>query len=637
MSSSNERTGNITVKTSDIFPIIKKWLYSEHDIFIRELIANATDAITKRHRLSTGKNLEIPQGQIKVEVDPTNKELRIIDNGVGMTETEVEKYIAQLAFSGAEEFVSKMKEMGTDASADIIGKFGLGFYSAFMVAENVTVETLSMNEGAMPCKWYCEGSTEYKFLPSSKNDVGTTITLKIADDSKEFLESYKITSTLRNFCSFLPYKIEVVDCKKIEDATKDKKDIPAPTIINEKLPLWKKNPNDIKDEEYLEFFRSMYPMEQDPLFWIHLKVDHPFTLEGILYFPKINLMKPFKESNISLYCKQVFVSDNVKNIIPDFLNLLKGVIDSTDIPLNVSRSSLQGDPNVKKISNYVVKKVAESLKKLFSTNREKYETIWNDIGIFVKYGCVSDTKFDEMMREMVIYKNSDEKYMTAKEYQDSIPESYKEKLKNKIIYFEIDKSDNALRKELQKEAVQVVDTNEHIDPHFMQHIEIHKKGELEVKFVSIDSEFANLMSQTVSPDDLKAKDFFEEVLLKGRSEEEKISGIDAVEVQNLKDPSSPAYLKVDEQMKRFQNMAKTMGQESSFPLKKTLVLNAANGLIKNALQLSQKENTKDVAKKLVVYIEDLAKISSEGLKTQERELFVKRGQELMEILTRAQL
>ena len=389
------RKGTISVNTTDIFPIIKKWLYSEHDIFLRELVANSTDAITKRAMLGRTSNQEIPTGKITVTVDKNAKTITLVDNGLGMTEAEVEKYIAQLAFSGAEEFVKKMKNDGQTTNTDIIGKFGLGFYSAFMVSKKVEVESLSMQEGSVPTKWISEGETDYTFEASTKAEVGTTITLHINEESEEFLTAWKVSSTLKKFCDFMPYEIFVMDAEAKEESAN-------PGLVNDTNPLWKRDPQTLKDEDYKEFYRKLFPMDGDPLFWIHLKVDHPFTLDGVLFFPKLNPNKPFNESNIRLYNKQVFVSNNIKDIVPEFLSLLKGCIDSSDIPLNVSRSSLQGDPNVKKISNYVIKKVAESLKKLFNNDRVKFETIWEDIALFIKYGAISDNKFDEILTQHTI-------------------------------------------------------------------------------------------------------------------------------------------------------------------------------------------------------------------------------------------
>lgn len=631
------RKGTISVNTKDIFPIIKKWLYSEHDIFLRELVANATDAITKRATLARTSNQEIPAGKIIVTVDKPAKTITLEDNGLGMTEAEVEKYIAQLAFSGAEEFVQKMKDQGNTPNSDIIGKFGLGFYSAFMVSNRVEVESLSMNEGAIPTKWVCEGETDYEFESSTKTDIGTKITLHVNPESEEFLSAWKVSATLKKFCDFMPYEIFVRDAEAVEESAN-------PGLVNETQPIWKKDPTTLTDADYKEFYKKQFPMDGDPLFWIHLRVDHPFTLDGVLFFPKLNPNKPFNESNIKLYNKQVFVSNNVKDIVPEFLSLLKGTIDSSDIPLNVSRSSLQGDPNVKKISNYVIKKVAESLKKLFNNDRARYEAIWEDIQLFIKYGAISDNKFDEMMRDYVIFKNSEEKYTTLKEYKDSIPESYKEKLADKVLYFEKGKSDHALRRELLSVGLQAIETESYIDPHFTQHVEMTKLGESTYHFASVDSEIASLLEQEATTDsDVKVKDLFTNILI-GKTEhgahtdnEEDMDslnhgGLKDIEIVKIKNSKSPAYFKVDEQMKRMHQMAKSMGNDAMFPVKKTLVINPGSPIIQNALKLHEKGNDA-LVKKICHHVEDLAHISSEGLKHEDREAFVNRTQELMQELT----
>ena len=630
------RKGTISVNTGDIFPIIKKWLYSEHDIFLRELVANATDAITKRATLARTMNQEIPTGKITVTVDKPNKTIVLEDNGLGMTEAEVEKYIAQLAFSGAEEFVKKMKDQGNTPNTDIIGKFGLGFYSAFMVSTKVEVESLSMNEGAKPTKWICEGETDYVFEDSTKSEVGTKITLHINPESEEFLSAWKVSSTLKKFCDFMPYEITVRDAEAKEESA-------HPGVVNDTQPIWKKDPSELKDEDYKEFYRKQFPMDGDPLFWIHLRVDHPFTLDGVLFFPKLNPNKPFNESNIRLYNKQVFVSNNVKDIVPEFLSLLKGSIDSSDIPLNVSRSSLQGDPNVKKISNYVIKKVAESLKKLFNNDRARYEQIWDDISLFIKYGAISDTKFDEMMRDYVVFRNSEGKFVTLNEYRESIPENFKTKMEGKVLYFEKGKSDYALRKELLASGLHAIETESYIDPHFTQHVEFTKLGEHAYKFVSVDSEIATLLDQEATTDsDVKVKDLFTNVLIgktEGKTEEEEDAdslnhgGLKDIEIVKIKNSKSPAYFKVDEQMKRMHQMAKNMGNESMFPVKKTLVINPGSPIIQNALKLHEKGTNEALVKKICHHVEDLAHISSEGLKHEDREAFVSRTQELMQELT----
>jgi molecular chaperone HtpG len=672
------RTGTLSVKTQDILPIIKKWLYSEHDIFLRELVSNASDAIVKRRLLAQSLNQEIPEGQIRIQVSKTQKTIQIIDNGLGMTEEEVQKYITQLAFSGAQEFVEKMKtESGNKQSPeDIIGKFGLGFYSAFMVADKVTVDTLSYQEGAKAVQWISEGETEYRFEDSERQEVGTTITLHLNTESEKFLEEYTVKGTLTKYCSFIPHPIFLKDLdkkveasqKKSEEQTEETQEAASneteletvvETPVNEQVPLWKKDPSTLKDEDYLEFYRKHFPMDQDPLFWIHLKVDHPFELLGVLFFPKLNFNKPVQERSIHLYARQVFVSDNVKDIIPEFLGLLKGHIDSPDIPLNVSRSSLQGDPNVSKISNYIIKKVAESLKKLFKNDRKKYEAIWKDIGLFVKYGCLSDSKFDEQMREFVLFQNGDQSLLTFQEYQEKIPESYKEKLKEKVLYYEAGKADPALLRQLTQEHVPFVETDLYIDPHFMQHVEMKQnKDQPKIKFCSVDSEVEHLVeTETVTDEGMKIKDLFQEVLLKVKnqstptektdSEEDKeepanptpdfMKSLD-IEVRPVKNSSSPAYFKIDEQMKRFHHMSKTMGQGmGEFPLKKTLVINPNSPLVKNALKLWQCDSDhqkKMLAEKICFHVQDLATISSVGFKNnEEKDQFILRSQDLIQELS----
>jgi molecular chaperone HtpG len=374
----------------------------------------------------------------------------------------------------------------------------------------------------------------------------------------------------------------------------------------------------------------MFPYDDEPLFWLHLNVDHPFTLQGVLYFPKINKSKPLQENGIKLYSKQVFVSDNVKNVVPDFLGLLKGAIDSVDIPLNVSRSALQGDPNIKKISNYIIKKVAESLKKLFNTDRERFERVWDDIGLFVKYGCMQDTKFDEMMRKYVLFRNSDGKLVTLEDYQASIPEAYKEKLKNKYITFDKATGDESLRKQLLAEGIQVLEIDNYIDPHFTQHAEMKKLGEEEFKFTSVDTEVENLLhSGETTADDMKVKEFFEKVLVN-----ESTKATLDVDVKSLKGSTSSAYFKVDEQMKRFREMTKQMGNTAfALPIKKTLVVNPQNTLVQNALKIWEKGEKKDLAEKIAYYVQDLANLSSEGLTSEEKEKFVGRSQNLVQELS----
>lgn len=637
------KQGKISVQTEDILPIIKKWLYSEHDIFLRELVANATDAITKRAMISRNKNLELPVGNIFIEVNKTKKIISITDNGIGLTEDEVEKYLTQVAFSGAKDFIKKIEEEKLKSNEDVIGKFGLGFYSVFMVADKVELETLSMHEGAIPLKWEYGGSQEYTFKASDRKEVGTKITLHINKDGADFLSEFKVSSTLRQHCDFMPYTIEVLDleAKPVtplkEDGKEDteaEKTPVARTVINNTEPLWKKDPKKCTDEEYKAFYQKFFPMDPPPLFWVHLKIDHPFTLEGILYFPKINPLKPFSESSIRLYCKRIFVSDNVKKIIPDFLSLLKGVIDSSDIPLNISRSSLQGDLNIKKISAYIVKKIAEALKKLFKKDRERYEKYWEDTGLFVKYGSISDAKFDKIMRDKVIFKNTDGKYMTLDEYRESIPQKYTEKMKGKVLHYEKLKSDFSLKNLLHKEGIESFETEDHIDPHYTQHVEMKQLGDHEYHFVTIDAEIKNILdSEVTDKNDIKMKDLFSNILNPGKKEEKDPNTLE-IELHKISNATAPAYFKVDEQMKKFQKMSQQMGtQSAAFPIKKTLVINPSNPLVINALKIHEKGTNEALVEKLCYHIQDLAKFSSEGLEHKEKEVFLDRSQTLIEELT----
>jgi molecular chaperone HtpG len=636
----SKKKGTISVNTTDIFPIIKKWLYSEHDIFVRELVSNACDAITKRATLARSTGAELPEGKVDVSIDKEAKTITFKDNGIGMTEEEVEKYIAQLAFSGAEEFVQKMKESETTKD-EIIGKFGLGFYSSFMVADKVVINSLSMNEGAKATKWTCQGDTDYEFSDSDKSTIGTEITLYINEENKDFLENYKTRATLTQYCDFMPYPVQLIDVNEnarieAENAKTGKEEDKKPInidIINETTPLWKKDPASLTDEDYKGFYRKLFPMDQEPLFWLHLNVDHPFTLQGILYFPKLNPNKPINENNIKLYSKQVFVSDNVKNVIPEFLGLLKGAIDSTDIPLNVSRSALQGDPNIKKISNYIIKKVAESLKKLHKNDREKYETVWPDIGLFVKYGVISDPKFDDLMRERVLFQNTDEKWLTLGEYTEAIPENYKEKMKGKVVTYEEGVSDTSLRSQFAAEGIPVITTDNYIDSHFSQHVEMQKKGDVEYKFTTVDNAIEEILeTQNATEDDIKIQDAFKEILT-GDVKDDDPAKME-IEVKNFKNAASAAYFKVDEQMKRFQKMTQQMGQSAfNMPIKKTLVLNTENGLVKNAFKIWEKGKNKELAKKICHHIQDLAAISGEGLTEKEKDTFVARSQDLISELS----
>ena len=418
--------GTISIHTENIFPIIKKFLYSDHEIFLRELVSNAVDATQKLKRLSSLGELKEDIGSTRIEVsfDKKKKTITVKDRGIGMTAEEIKKYINQIAFSGATEFVEKFKDKG-DAK-DIIGKFGLGFYSAFMVAKEVEIVSKSYQENSEAAKWVCDGSTEFEISVAKKKDRGTEVILHIAEDSEEFLDEWKIKGILDKYCKFLPVEIqfgatdESVEDGKDDDGKPKYKTVKKDRIINETEPLWTKSPSELKDEDYLKFYRELYPMPDDPLFWIHLNVDYPFNLTGILYFPKVKNDFEVQKNKIQLYSRQVFITDEVKDVVPEFLMLLHGVIDSPDIPLNVSRSYLQSDSNVKKINSHITKKVADKLGELFKKDRKSYEEKWNDIGIFVKYGMLSEDKFYEKAKDFALFKNTDNAFFTLDEYKEKV-------------------------------------------------------------------------------------------------------------------------------------------------------------------------------------------------------------------------
>src|SRR5687768_17675978 len=434
-----QEKGTISIHTENIFPIIKKFLYSDNEIFLRELVSNGVDAVQKIKRLAAlGQyNQELGNLQVNVQLDEAAKTIIISDNGIGMTADEIRKYINQIAFSGATEFMEKFKE-AKDAQ-EIIGRFGLGFYSAFMVADKVEIQTLSYLEGAEPARWVCDGSTEFEITEGSRTERGTDVILYINEDSKEFLDKNRIQQILDKYAKFLPVpvqfgtKTESVEDGEDEEGKKKWKSVEVDNIINNTTPVWTKNPSDLKDEDYLDFYRELYPFSEEPLFWIHLNVDYPFNLTGVLYFPKIKNDFEIQKNKIKLFSRQVFITDEVKDIVPEFLLLLHGVIDSPDIPLNVSRSFLQSDSNVKKINSYISRKVAEKLGELFKKDRKSYEAKWNDIGLFVKYGAISDEKFYEKAKEFLLLENTKHEKYTLEEYAARVKD-FQEDKNGRLVY-----------------------------------------------------------------------------------------------------------------------------------------------------------------------------------------------------------
>ncbi|MBY2345526.1 molecular chaperone HtpG, partial [Clostridioides difficile] len=496
--------GSISIHTENIFPIIKKWLYSDKDIFIRELISNGCDAVSKHKRLvSLGEISENKSSDYKITVSVNKGEgtLKFIDNGIGMTEEEIKKYINQVAFSGAEDFFNKYKDK-MEESNDIIGHFGLGFYSAFMVSKKVQIDTLSYTEGATPVRWISEGGTEYEISESdARNDRGTTITLFIDDDSKEFLDEFTVRGIINKYCSFLPVEIYLEDVERLEreakeaeeKAKKQKEDgkeeiVDAKVIepLNDTNPLWLKSPKDCTDEEYKEFYRKVFNVFDEPLFWIHLNVDYPFNLKGILYFPKLKNEFELTEGKVKLYNNQVFVADNIKEVIPEFLLLLKGVIDCPDLPLNVSRSFLQNDRDVSKISKHIIKKVADKLKSLCKNEREEYNKFWDDIQIFIKYGCLKDESFYEKVKECILFKTIDDEYITLQDYL----EKCKDKHENKVFYVSDKEQQSQYIKLFKEYDLSAVVLNSSIDTHFISFMEYKENG---VKFNRIDADLSDVL------------------------------------------------------------------------------------------------------------------------------------------------
>ena len=609
------KRGNISIHTENIFPIIKKWLYSDKDIFIRELVSNGCDAISKLKRLDSMGEANISTDEnfkVVVSLNKTNKTLKFIDNGIGMTEEEVEKYITQVAFSGAEDFINKYKDkMGEDK--DIIGHFGLGFYSAFMVAKTVQIDTLSYKENLTPIKWICDGGTEYEISNSEdRKERGTTITLFMDDDSLEFLEYYKVREIIEKYCGFLPTEIYLEDEEK-EEKEEDKKP------LNDTTPLWVKSPKDCSDEEYKAFYKKVFNDFNDPLFWIHLNVDYPFNLKGILYFPKLKHEFEATEGQVKLYNNQVFVADNIKEVIPEFLLLLKGTIDCPDLPLNVSRSFLQKDKDVIKISKHIVKKVADKLVGLYKNERENFNNFWNDIQIFIKYGCLRDESFYEKIKDIIIFKNLNDEHITLKEYL----EKNKEKHENKVFYVNDVKQQSQYIKMFKEADLDAVILDSSLDNHFISFLESKEIG---VNFSRIDSDISESLKDTNNEEDKdlnnKIEDLFKNII-KDKVKEIKVEG--------LKNQNTPAVILVSEQSRRMMEMSKMFGgmdMGNMFNEEKTLVLNKNNAIIKKLI--SEDVNNKEEKVNLICnYILDLALLSNKELTSEEMNEFLNRSNELI--------
>lgn len=661
--------GNLSINSQNIFPIIKKWMYSDHDIFYRELVSNACDAITKLKKLSMIGEYEAPDDieyKVEIKLSAKDKTIKIIDNGIGMTKEEVDEYINQIAFSGAEAFLEKYKDKANDDQ--IIGHFGLGFYSAFMVADQVTIDTLSFKDGAESVHWSCDGGTEYDISEGTKTTPGTEITLYLNEDSYEFANEYKAKEVLDKYCSFMPVPIfvtnedageqteeipeeEVTEKDTVldtfikdavteevekEDGTKETVEkVPAkkmakivkrPVAINDIHPLWTKHPNECSDEDYKEFYRKVFHDYKEPLFWIHLNMDYPFNLKGILYFPKINTEYESIEGTIKLYNNQVFVADNIKEVIPEFLLLLKGVIDCPDLPLNVSRSALQNDGFVKKISDYITKKVADKLSGMCKTDKENYEKYWDDINPFIKFGCLKDEKFAEKMNDYIIFKNLDGKYLTLKECL----EENKEKHENTVFYVTDEIEQSQYINMFKNEGIDAVILTHNIDQPFITNMESKNEN---LKFKRIDADLSDSFKEETSKDELK--DMTEKLskTFKDALGNENLT----VSVEKLKDASISSMITLSEESRRMQDMMKMyaaggMGgmDPSMFAADQTLTLNANNELVKYILDNKDSEHVPMFAEQLY----DLAMLSNQPLSVDQMTKFVKRSNDIMLLLTK---
>jgi molecular chaperone HtpG len=627
-----QEKGTISINTENIFPIIKKFLYSDHEIFLRELVSNAVDATQKMKRLATLGHYSKETGELKVKVsvDPAAKTITISDNGIGMTADEIKKYINQVAFSGATEFMEKFKE-AKDAN-EIIGRFGLGFYSAFMVAEKVEIQTLSYQDGAAPARWECDGSTEFEITDGSRTERGTDVILYINSESEEFLEEHRISSILDKYAKFLPVPVQFgTKEESIEDGVDEEgktkyKTVTVDNIINNTNPIWTKAPGDLKDEDYLDFYRELYPFSEEPLFWIHLNVDYPFNLTGVLYFPKLKNDFEVQKNKIKLFSRQVFITDEVKDIVPEFLLLLHGVIDSPDIPLNVSRSFLQADSNVKKINSYISRKVADKLSELFKKDRKAYEEKWTDIGLFVKYGAISDEKFYDKAKDFLLFTNTNKEHYTLHEYNAKVKDFQTDKDGKLVYLYTIDaEQQHSFVQAAQKKNYDVLLMNSPIDTHFIQHLEM-KLDKTSLKRVDADVPDKLIVKEDAPQHQLseedrnKVKAVFEKAINNANMK---------VEVESLPAEAMPVTITMEEWMRRMKDMSKLggagmMGFYGNMPDTYNVSINANHKLINKLLSADEAQQT-SIAKQAF----DLALLSQGLLKGAELTAFVERNVEVI--------
>jgi molecular chaperone HtpG len=626
-----QEKGTISIHTENIFPIIKKFLYSDNEIFLRELVSNAVDATQKIKRLSSvGQyNKELGDLTIQVSIDEKAKTLTISDRGLGMTAEEIKKYINQIAFSGATEFMEKFKE-AKDAS-EIIGRFGLGFYSAFMVADKVEIQTLSYQEGAEPARWLCDGSTEFEITEGSRTERGTDVILYINAESEEFLEKHRVQEILDKYAKFLPVPIQfgtrTISEKDGEDEKGEPKykSVEVPNIINNTNPIWTKQPSELTDEDYLNFYRELYPMAEDPLFWIHLNVDYPFNLTGVLYFPKLKNDFEIQRNKIKLFSRQVFITDEVKDIVPEFLMLLHGVIDSPDIPLNVSRSFLQADSNVKKINSYITRKVADKLSELFKKDRKAYTEKWSDIGLFVKYGAISEEKFYEKAKDFLLLVNTKNEHFTLEEYSIKVKDFQTDKNGTTVYLYTNDAElQDAYVQAAYKRGYNVLLMNTPIDNHFMQHLEMKLE---KVSFKRVD---ADVLDKLIQKEDAVKHQLTEEEAQKIKEVFEKAINNKnmTVEVESLSADELPVTITMEEWMRRMKDMARMGGGGMNFygslPDSYKVAINGNHSLINRILQADGEHQTQ-LAKQTF----DLALLSQGMLKGADLTAFVERSVQVM--------
>jgi len=621
----SKEKGSLSIHSENIFPIIKKWLYSDHDIFIRELVSNACDAITKVKRLSSLGEAEIKENtdfNVHIIFDKNAKTLKFIDNGIGMTDDEIKQYINQIAFSGAEDFIEKYKDKADQDQ--IIGHFGLGFYSAFMVAEKVEINTLSYKDGAEPVLWSCDGGTEFELDLGTRKARGTEITLYLGEDGEDFLDPQRIKSTIDKYCSFMPFPIFFKDLNEVPNKDEDGNIIiDEPQAINDTAPLYTKRPSECTDEEYKEFYKKTFMDFKEPLFWIHLNMDYPFNLKGILYFPKFNSEFDTMEGQIKLFNSQVFVADNIKEVIPEFLLLLKGVIDCPDLPLNVSRSFLQNDGFVKKISDYITKKVADKLNGLFKTSREDYEKFWDDISPFIKFGSLKDEKFFDKMKDSILFQTTKKEYKTVQEYL----ETYKDVIENQVYYATDELQQAQYIKLLQDHDLEAVVLNHSIDQPFISHMEQKHEG---VSFKRVDSDLSELMKEIDEHHDEevhnKLVDSVKNLFLSALNKE----ALD-IKLESLKSKDVSAMIILSESSRRMQDMAKmysmTGMDPSMFPSQETLVLNKKHELVQ--YMLDEANDSNELKELIAKHVYDLAMISHKPLSADAMTAFIKRSHDIM--------